>query len=174
MNQLWAPWRMQFIEELRDKSSGCIFCELVQQTDQDRDRLILHRGTTCYVLMNRFPYNNGHLMIIPYQHTGKLSDLSGEENAEMMALAAKSVAIMEERIEAEGFNCGFNIGKVAGAGIADHVHLHVVPRWCGDTNFLPILGDTRSMPEYLANTYDRLVEGFNDMAKSMQESGGSR
>ena len=164
MNQLWAPWRMQFIEELRDKGSGCIFCELVQETDNDRERLILHRGKSCYVLMNRYPYNNGHLLIIPYQHTGTLSDLSVEENTEMMQLAATSVEIMEKHIEAEGFNCGFNLGKVAGAGIADHLHLHVVPRWCGDTNFLPILGETRSMPEYLANTYDRLIEGFRDLS----------
>lgn len=159
MQQLWAPWRMQFIGELRNRSGGCIFCELKAATN-DRESLVLDRGGLCYVLMNRFPYNNGHLMIIPYRHVGELKTLSRDEHAEMMQLASKSIDILSSRLEAEGFNCGINLGKCAGAGIVDHVHLHVVPRWCGDTNFLPIFGDARSMPEYLLNTYDRLIEGF--------------
>lgn len=158
MERLWAPWRMQFIEELRERSS-CIFCELALPGD-DKSRLVLHRGKTCFVLMNRFPYNNGHLMVIPFKHVGELSLLSAPEHAEMMELSAKSVEVMRASIGAEGFNLGVNIGKVAGAGILDHVHMHVVPRWVGDANFLPIISDTRSMPEYLEATYDRLVGGF--------------
>lgn len=162
MERLWAPWRMQFIEELRDRSGGCVFCEIASPGD-DRARLVLHRAKSCFVLMNRFPYNNGHLMIIPYEHTGSLSKLSGEAHSEIMRLCAASVEIEQEAMEAEGFNCGFNIGRPAGAGIVDHVHLHVVPRWCGDANFLPIIGNTRSMPEYLEATYDRLKPGFDKL-----------
>lgn len=159
MQHLWAPWRMQFIEELRDKSRGCVFCEH-QKDGDDKERLILHRGKTSFVMMNRYPYNNGHLLIIPYRHVAKLSDLNPEEHLEMMGLCAGSADIMSKAIEAEGFNCGLNLGKIAGAGIADHVHMHIVPRWLGDTNFLPVLADTHSMPEYLGQTYDRLIEGF--------------
>ncbi|MFH1830983.1 MAG: HIT domain-containing protein [Pseudomonadota bacterium] len=150
---------MKFIEELRLKGTGCLFCELALEGD-DGKRLILHRGKLCYAVMNRFPYNNGHLMIVPYKHTGSLAELSDEENAEMMRICSESVRIMQKALEAEGFNCGFNIGAVAGAGIKEHIHLHVVPRWCGDANFLPIIGDTRSMPEYLEDTYNRLIGEF--------------
>ncbi|MFH0800708.1 MAG: HIT domain-containing protein [Pseudomonadota bacterium] len=163
MEHLWAPWRMQFIDELRKKAGGCVFCEAALPGD-DRQRLVLYRGKSCFILMNRFPYNNGHLLIIPYRHTGSLAELTGDEHAEMLRLCANSADVMAKAIEAEGFNCGFNIGKVAGAGITDHVHLHVVPRWLGDTNFMPIIGDTRSMPEYLERTYDRLKPGFEKMA----------
>lgn len=162
MNHLWSPWRMEFIEDLRNRTGGCIFCELKAPGD-DRARLVLYRGSTCYVLMNKYPYNNGHVLIIPYKHTGSLSDLSREEHSEMMFMSSKSVDILGDALEADGFNCGFNIGKAAGAGIVEHVHLHVVPRWVGDNNFLPIIGDTRSMPEYLEATYDRLIDGFKKL-----------
>jgi ATP adenylyltransferase len=159
MQHLWAPWRMQFIKELRDSGGGCIFCEIASPGD-DRERLVLHRGKSCYAVMNRYPYNNGHLMIVPFKHAGSLSDLAPEEHAEIMAVCSKSIEIMKKALSAEGFNCGFNIGAAGGAGIRDHIHMHVVPRWCGDANFLPIIGDTRSMPEYLHETYDRLIAGF--------------
>lgn len=161
MERLWAPWRMQFIEELREKS-GCVFCELALPGD-DKKRLVLHRGKTCFVLMNRYPYNNGHLMIIPYKHTGKLNDLDTDEQREIMALSARAVEVMQSSLDAEGFNLGVNLGKVAGAGITDHFHMHVVPRWVGDANFLPVIGNTRSMPEYLEATYDRLIAGFGEV-----------
>lgn len=163
MQHLWAPWRMQFIHDLRERTGGCIFCEIAGPGD-DRERLVLHRGERCFVVMNRYPYNNGHCMIIPYRHAGDIASFSEAEYAEMMRLAATSVGILSQRLEAEGFNCGINIGKVAGAGIVDHLHFHVVPRWCGDANFLPILGETRSMPEYLSQTYDRLRPGFDAIA----------
>lgn len=156
---LWAPWRMQFIEDLRNKKQNCIFCEMLEKGD-DRERLILHRGETSYVMMNRFPYNNGHLLIVPNRHVAAIKDLNPKENEEMMRLTGQSIEIMTEMINAEGFNCGINLGKSAGAGIEDHLHMHVVPRWIGDTNFLPIMSDTRSMPEYLTDTYDRLIDGF--------------
>ncbi len=159
MQQLWAPWRMQFIEELRDSGGGCILCELAA-ADVGRERLVLSKGKFCYAVMNRYPYNNGHLMIVPYKHAASLSELTHDEHAEILELCARSIEVMKSSLNAEGFNCGFNFGAVAGAGIKDHLHLHVVPRWCGDANFLPIIGDTRSMPEYLEQTYDRLAAGF--------------
>lgn len=164
MNHLWAPWRMEFIKDLRESDGSCIFCELAVSGD-DRARLVLFRGKSNYVLMNKYPYNNGHLLIIPYKHTGSLSDLGPDEHSEMMDLTARSIKIMENALEAEGFNCGLNFGKAAGAGITDHVHMHVVPRWVGDSNFLPIIGDTRSMPEYLEATYDRLLGGFKGISE---------
>ncbi len=162
MGNLWAPWRMKFIEDLRDSTQGCIFCEL-QHDGDDRERLVLSRLQHTFVVMNKYPYNNGHLLIVPYRHEGRLANLTGEENAELMYLNAQSVEILIEALGADGVNCGINVGKAAGAGITDHVHIHVVPRWNGDTNFLPIMSDTRSMPEYLTETYDRLVAGFKKL-----------
>lgn len=151
---------MQFIEELKSGKDNCFLCEYALPGD-DRERLVLYRGKVSYVVMNRYPYNNGHVLISPYRHIGALKDLTKEEHQEMMGLAGESVDIMTRAIEAEGFNCGINLGRAAGAGLVDHVHLHVVPRWAGDTNFMPIMSGTRSMPEYLQNTYDRLVAGFS-------------
>ena len=162
MEHLWAPWRMQFIEELRDSGSGCLFCDLAV-AGVHRERLILYRDERCYVVLNRFPYTNGHLMIVPAAHVGDLAALSREDHAGLLGLCASSIAILREALHAEGFNCGFNIGQAGGAGIKDHVHLHVVPRWCGDSNFLPIIGGARSMPEYLEATYDRLIGGFEKL-----------
>ena len=162
MERLWAPWRMKFIEELRDKGSGCIFCEMAAPGD-DRERLILHRGERCFTVLNRYPYNNGHMMIVPYKHVGELSELDGVDYEEMLSMSSASVKIMRETMEAEGFNMGLNIGAVAGAGITDHIHMHLVPRWRGDANFLPIIGGTKSMPEYLDDTYNRLKEPFEKL-----------
>ena len=163
MTNLWAPWRMQFIEDLKNRKDGCIFCEMALAGD-DRKRLVLHRGKTCYVVMNRYPYNNGHLLVTPYRHVGVIKALTKEEHQEIMELTGASVEIMQTALEAEGINCGINLGKAAGAGIVDHFHMHVVPRWVGDTNFLPVMSETRSMPEYLENTYDRLIGGFKQIS----------
>lgn len=173
MERLWAPWRMEFIRELRAGSGGCLFCELALAGD-DRERLVLHRGSRCYVVMNRYPYNNGHMMIVPHQHAGRLSELSEEEGAEVMRLSSWAADIMTRVLEAEGFNCGFNVGRCAGAGIVDHLHLHVVPRWCGDSNFLPVIGETRSMPEYLTATYDRLRLEFDRLGVPGDRTSGRK
>lgn len=153
---LWAPWRMQYITG--PKSNGCILCEKANEPgEQDRKNLILARGSNTYVLMNIYPYNTGHVMIVPYRHVDSLDKLSSEERTEMMNWASNSERILRDAFHAMGFNIGVNVGRVAGAGIDDHVHMHVVPRWNGDTNFMPVLGETKVIPEYLEETYARLL-----------------
>ena len=126
---------------------------------------MLHRGPLTYVVMNLYPYNNGHLMIVPHRHCAELSDLSPEESLEIMQAVQRVTRILRTALGAEGFNLGCNLGKAAGAGVADHVHLHVVPRWVGDTNFMPVLTETKVMPEYLESTYDRLVPLFQEQGR---------
>ena len=156
VSTLWAPWRMQYI--LGPKTNGCILCEKAREPGEDDTKnLILARGPFTYVLMNIYPYNSGHLMIAPYRHLESLEKLSSEERAEMMTWASDSERILREAFQAMGFNIGVNVGRVAGAGIDDHVHMHVVPRWNGDTNFMPVLGETKVIPEHLEETYARLV-----------------
>ena len=164
MSNMWAPWRMEFIEDLRNKPDGCIFCKLQEQGD-DRERLVLTRTPHAYVVMNKYPYNSGHLLIVPNSHKERLTDLSAEEQSELMRLMGNAVDILMEALNAEGANGGVNIGRAGGAGLTDHVHMHVVPRWSGDTNFMPIMSDTRSMPEYLEQTYDKLVGGFSKITQ---------
>jgi len=153
MITLWAPWRMQYIGG--PKADGCILCEKIEGDDEKN--LVLARGDHAYVLVNIYPYNSGHLMIAPYRHLDCLEKLSPEEMAEMMTWARKSEQALRAAFDAEGFNIGINIGKVAGAGIDGHVHMHVVPRWNGDTNFMPVLGETKVIPEYLEETYAKLL-----------------
>lgn len=162
MDRVWSPWRMQFIKELSEKKEGCIFCKMKSSAD-DRDSLILYRGKKVFIVMNRYPYTNGHLLVVPYKHAASLNGLDHDEYGEMLSLASASVDIMTKELFAEGFNCGFNLGKAAGAGIDDHIHLHVVPRWVGDINFLPVLSNTRSIPEYLHESYDKLIKGFKKL-----------
>lgn len=158
MNKIWAPWRMQYIENV-DKDDGCFMCDILTETE-DRKNLILYRGKEAYVVMNRYPYNSGHLMVIPNEHTKDIMSVSSSCRDEIMQLVAKSMKVLEEKMGSQGFNCGMNFGRIAGAGIEDHFHMHIVPRWSGDTNFFPVLGKTKSMPEYLEETYDRIVDGF--------------
>lgn len=159
MEHLWAPWRMAYIDPSGAKEQGCIFC-VKPQEDHDEENLILYRGARCFVLMNLFPYNNGHLMIAPYAHVPDIERLDAETLTEMMLTAQKSLAALRAAMRPDGFNMGINQGTVAGAGIADHVHFHVVPRWNGDTNFMPVLADTKVMPDYLRNTYRQLKPHF--------------
>jgi len=159
---LWAPWRMAYIGGAHRE--GCLLCE-VPSADADRTNLVLHRGPLSYVIMNRYPYNNGHLMIVPYRHCAGLGQLSPEESLEIMQVAQRSTQVLETAFGAEGFNIGFNLGKAAGAGIAGHLHLHVVPRWVGDTNFMPVLADTKVMPDYLEATYATLVPLFQEQGR---------
>jgi ATP adenylyltransferase len=154
MEQLWAPWRMRYIENA-DSATGCIFC-VKPGENTDKDNLILWRGERTFIILNAFPYSNGHLMVTPYLHTANLDDLSDEEMLEMMASTRLAVNLLKKAFNPDGFNIGINMGRVAGAGIADHFHIHVVPRWNGDTNFMPVLGDVRVIPESLNVVYDRL------------------
>jgi len=159
---LWAPWRMAYIGGARRE--GCLFCD-VPKADADRPNLLLQRGPLTYVVMNLYPYNNGHLMIVPYRHCADLAQLSPEESLEIMQAAQRSTRVLQRAFGAEGFNIGFNLGKAAGAGIAEHVHMHVVPRWVGDTNFMPVLTDTKVMPDYLEATYAKLVPLFQEQGR---------
>jgi len=142
-----------------DKSSGCILCEKPKE-GRDSENFILFRGEAVFIIMNIFPYNSGHLLIAPYRHLDTLALLTKEEAAELMAFAQKSEKVLKEALKAEGFNLGINLGKAAGAGIEGHIHLHVVPRWNGDTNFMPILGETKVIPEYLSSTYLKLLTHY--------------
>lgn len=155
--RLWSPWRMEYIRGAKDE--GCIFCEK-SKSDLDRDNLVLYRGKNVFVLMNLYPYNNSHLLIAPYQHIDSTLSLSSTILHEMMDLVNESIRIMGKVMRAEGFNFGANIGAVGGAGIKDHVHFHVVPRWQGDTNFMPVIGHTKVMVEGLLETFDELKPHF--------------
>lgn len=165
MERLWAPWRLQYVA--KDKPEGCIFCNKPQAGD-DRAAHIVHRGDLAYVMLNAYPYNNGHLMAAPYAHLSALEDLPPETLHEMMDLAQQAVRALKAALAPDGFNLGFNLGAAAGAGIKDHIHLHIVPRWAGDTNFMPVIADVRVIPESLDHAYTRLTEAFaqlNDQPK---------
>jgi ATP adenylyltransferase len=158
MENLWAPWRIEYI--LSRKPPGCIFCDKPKENN-DEENLILYRGKYNFIIMNAYPYNNGHMMVVPYRHTATLSGWSPEEQQEMMELADLAVELLKRTMRPDGFNLGVNMGLVAGAGVADHIHLHVVPRWNGDTNFMPVLSDTRVISEHLRTTYGKLKEALD-------------
>lgn len=183
MEYLWTPWRMAYIggassgeqtpepsqeqraaadaladDERASQNPGCVFCDRVcMSVAHDRENLILVRGAYNFVILNLYPYNSGHLMIVPYQHTADFPGLDSNTVSELMSLAQRMLLALGAEYEPEGYNMGMNIGKVAGAGVADHIHMHVVPRWAGDTNFMPVVGSTKVMPELLETTYDRLL-----------------
>ncbi|HSL66944.1 MAG TPA: HIT domain-containing protein [Actinomycetota bacterium] len=159
MERLWSPWRMEYIEAAKGEPGGCIFCDLPAKGD-DAATLILARGVRGFVLMNSFPYNPGHLMVAPFRHTGDFEDLHGDELSDLDGLLKRSLRALREEMEPQGFNIGTNLGRVAGAGIPDHLHWHVVPRWNGDTNFMPVVGQTRVLPELLEETYRKLAPRF--------------
>ena len=162
MKKLWAPWRIDYIRS--PKEDGCIFCKK-SQSNNDRNNLILYRGNKSFVLMNLYPYSNGHLMISPYDHTADTNRLSKDCNLEIMELANASMNILKNTMNAEGFNFGANIGASAGAGIADHLHYHIVPRWGGDTNFMPVVGNTKVHVQGLQDTYNDLIPYFQKIHK---------
>ena len=155
---------MKFIEDAH-KGRGCVFCGRRRRKTEvgSRKNLILYFGEFCFVMMNKYPYNNGHLMVIPYAHKSEISDLNAGVQQELIYLTGESVRILKKVLRCAGANCGMNIGKVAGAGIANHVHMHVVPRWQGDSNFMPVIGNAKSMPEYLKTTYKRLKPEFDKL-----------
>ncbi len=154
MKQLFTPWRMEYI--LSAKRPGCVFCNMLEAQD-DRSLLILRRGQRAFLVLNKYPYNNGHLMAIPYRHVDTLEDLTPEELTEVMTLTTLGMRALRRVLRPEGFNMGANVGAVAGAGVKSHVHVHVVPRWEGDTNFVSVLGATRVIPQALSETYDLLL-----------------
>jgi ATP adenylyltransferase len=155
--RLWAPWRMEYIES--EKSDECIFCAALE-SDDDAEKYVLHRGQHGFVLLNAYPYTSGHLMVAPNEHVDSLEALDGDTLLELMRLTQRSLGAIGENYGPEGFNIGVNQGKVAGAGVEDHVHLHVVPRWAGDTNFMPVVGGARVLPQSLADSYDALKPFF--------------
>ncbi len=161
--QLWAPWRLQYIENT-DKYPGCLFCDFpAQEAVHDAQNYIVHRGEYAYIILNAFPYSNGHLMVVPFRHTASLNDLSDAEMLEVMRLTRLAVNLLKHAFNPHGFNLGVNMGLVAGAGIADHIHWHIVPRWNGDTNFMPVLADVRVIPESLQATYARLRQALEEV-----------
>ena len=156
--QLWAPWRLEYIEAA-DEDTGCVFCRAAA-ADDDEAALIVHRGEHAFVLLNKFPYVSGHLMVAPYRHLGDFAELTDEEALEVHRLGERGMAALAESYAPQGYNVGWNLGRIAGAGIVDHVHLHVVPRWAGDTNFMPVLADVKVLPEHLLETRRRLTDAW--------------
>lgn len=156
MDRIWAPWRMAYIEA-HSGSSECLFCELPGSDDN----LILHRGVEAYVVLNRYPYSNGHLMVVPYAHQASIEDLDDSTLLEVMTLSSQAISVLRATYGAEAFNLGVNIGKAAGAGVVHHVHMHVLPRWAGDTNFMATTAGTRVIPEDLEETLARLVSHWD-------------
>ena len=157
MNHLWSPWRMEYIES--SKETECIFCT-AQSKQDSAENLIAFRGERAYVILNRYPYTSGHLMVVPFAHQAHLEDLDPLTRAEMMELATRCVVVLRKIYHPEAFNIGANIGESAGAGVKSHVHIHIVPRWGGDTNFMTVVADTRVLPEALERTYERVRNRF--------------
>lgn len=158
MNYLWSPWRMTYIEKNKSEEA-CAFCDALDDADGSGN-LIVYRGPRAFIILNRFPYTSGHLMAVPYQHCPSLEDLDPETRAEIIELANLSMQVLRGVYQPQGFNLGINLGEAAGAGITDHIHMHVVPRWTGDTNFMSSLGQTRVLPETLEDTYERVKEAW--------------
>jgi len=159
MKQLWAPWRIEYIQG--EKDDRCIFCTASEK--KTRDSLLLFKGAFSTVMLNKYPYNNGHLMIAPNRHLASLADLTDEEGSDIFRLTRHCSEALTALFKPDGFNVGMNVGRAAGAGIDDHLHMHIVPRWGGDVNFMPVLGDIKVMPEHLGATFDKLKPFFDDL-----------
>jgi ATP adenylyltransferase len=160
MNHIWSPWRMDYIEKPKQEGN-CVFCAALAEEDGPAN-LIVFRGRAAFVILNRYPYTSGHLMVVPYTHRAGLEELDAEIRAELMDLAASATRALTLAYKPEGFNLGVNIGEAAGAGILDHIHIHVVPRWVGDTSFMSALGGARVLPESLENSYRRIKTNWPD------------
>lgn len=158
MDRLFTPWRYSYIKSAGTET-GCIFCEKAAEKD-DAANLIVHRGEHCFVILNAFPYTNGHAMVVPFQHTDQLQKLDAHASGEMMSLCCRLEGVLRELYTPEGINLGMNIGKAAGAGIAGHIHMHILPRWCADANFMSVVGETRVLPEALEVTYERMSKAL--------------
>jgi ATP adenylyltransferase len=160
VERLWSPWRAEYIQRSHDDPEECLFCALPAKGD-DEAAMILHRGERAFVTMNAFPYNPGHVMVAPFRHVGDLEQLQDDELLDTGRLLQAAVRALREEMSPDGYNLGMNLGRVAGAGIPDHLHWHVVPRWNGDTNFMPVVGETRVLPESLEDTYRKLRARFS-------------
>ena len=161
MDRLWSPWRGRYIASGVDSQADeCVFCRIAKDTEHDEANLVVHRGEQAFVVLNLYPYITGHLMVVPYLHTGEFHSVPKAITDEMMDLAKRAQAVLREVYSPAGFNLGMNIGSAAGAGIADHIHIHVLPRWSGDTNFMTTVGETRVIPEDLATTYAKVRSHF--------------
>ncbi len=163
MERIFAPWRGEYIRSSIGES-GCIFCDKPSE-QKDRENLILFRDELVFVIMNKFPYNSGHLMVVPFKHTADMAELSDEEMKRLFRLTDYSIRILKDKYSAQGINVGMNLGRVAGAGVDQHLHIHIVPRYNGDTNFMPLLAETKIVSEHLDRTYDELLPEFNKLKK---------
>jgi ATP adenylyltransferase len=157
-HRIWAPWRLEYVKDA-SKDNECIFCAKPAEND-DAAAFIVHRDARCFVILNTFPYTNGHLMVAPFEHLARLQELDSDTVAELMALASRATAIIDDVYDPEGYNLGLNQGRIAGAGFESHIHMHVVPRWAGDTNYMPVIADTRVMPQSLEQSYEALKGKF--------------
>lgn len=164
MKQLWAPWRIEYI--LGPKPDECVFC--LPSPAEDEERLVLYRGQSCFVIMNKFPYSNGHIMVCPYRHVMAIEDLTAAESGEMMNLLQKCSSILKKHFNCEGINIGLNQGEAAGAGVREHLHFHLVPRWNGDSSFMAVMDEVRTIPQHLSETYKSLLPYFGDLAETRQ------
>ena len=165
MEKLWSPWRSKYIESFKsdEDKSKCIFCQMVDLNPDDKDNLLIHQGKLAFIVLNLYPYNNGHLMIVPKHHTNDFPGLTKDELAECMELLQKSEIALRKVMSPHGFNIGANIGRVSGAGIEEHIHLHIVPRWNGDTNFMPVIGEVKVISQDLLETKLKLIEVFKEI-----------
>lgn len=163
MNQLWAPWRMEYLKDHKP-TTDCIFCKFVSEQN-DKQNLIAHRGTHCFVILNKFPYNNGHVMVVPNEHVPQFDELSETVLKEMNELIKISSKALDQCYKPQGYNLGMNIGEASGAGVKDHLHMHIVPRWNGDTNFMPVLAETKTMPQHISASYEKISEAIRSLVK---------
>ncbi|MGD1006624.1 MAG: HIT domain-containing protein [Ignavibacteriaceae bacterium] len=163
MNKLWSPWRSKYIDSIKDKSNSneCVLCRTAKLEVNDSENLLIEKGKHTYTVLNLYPYNSGHLMIVPIRHTNKFSSFSVEENAEIMQKLQLAEKILKIILSPEGFNIGANLGKVSGAGLDEHIHFHIVPRWNGDTNFMPVLGEVKVISQDLLETKKKLLEAYS-------------
>jgi ATP adenylyltransferase len=166
MEKLWSPWRSKYIDSInqKDKPAGCVFCKSKDLNPNDSDNLLVDKAKFTYTMLNLYPYNNGHLMIIPFRHLDDLTLLNEKENLEMMQKLQDALKILKDVLKPDGFNIGLNLGRVSGAGIADHIHFHIVPRWNGDTNFMPVLGEVKVISQDLLITKQKLLEAYSRLS----------
>jgi ATP adenylyltransferase len=165
MDKLWSPWRSQYIDSFKNEKDKdeCVFCEMINEVPEDLNNLIVDKGPLTFTVLNLYPYNNGHLMVVPYRHTSEFTSITPEENLEIMEKMRAAYDALKETLHPEGFNMGLNLGRAAGAGIHEHIHFHIVPRWNGDTNFMPTLGEVKVISQDLIETKKKLLKAYKQL-----------